>query len=345
MSRNASRKALQAPPSAAADVGSASTAVVAVGPSLAELVTEWLDTLDVREGSARNYRLHITAYVGWLSRELRAGNNVEDLRSWRDALLDRATSGTLGAGTAREYITTARRFYGFLFRRGVAPMDFGAMVRPIRTPRNRHSKDFLSLTQARGLVARVSTSAAAPSDVQHLVRLRALAYLLLKLGTGIRDIEAVRANVGNLRALAEGGLGELEVHGKGRDTADESVIVPAEALSALREYLTARGDHGRPSAPLFVSHSPRSRGARITSRGLREIARGLLAAAGLHSARVTGHSLRHTAATLALSNGASLERVQEMLRHADPATTAIYAKRLDRVSGAAELSIPSMLSA
>jgi site-specific recombinase XerD len=265
------------------------------------------------------------------SAEPRRGDTPYDLRAWRERLLSHVAVGCLGLSTARETFTTTCRFYAYLFRRGLAPADFSAQVRRIRCPRNRHVKDPLSVEQARGLVTAVQDDGTAAL----IVRLRDLAYLLLKLHTGVRDIEVVRANVGHLQ-LRTDGLAELAVHGKGRDAADEIVLLTAEALAALRDYLTARGVWDHPSVPLVVSHSDRSAGQRITSRGLREIVRRRLEQAGLKSARVTGHSLRHTAATLALSNGSSGCRRcygtrAPRRRRSTP--------RVDRVSGAAELAI------
>ena len=307
-------------------------------PALGAVFTAWINGLDVMPETTRNYRRHVQAYLAWLETEGRRGDTPDDLRAWREALLAHVTVGRLGLSTVRETFTTTCRFYAHLFRRGLAPTDFSAQVRRIRCARNRHVKDPLSVEQARRLVATVPDDGTATP----IIRFRDLAYLLLKLHTGVRDIECVRANVAHLQLRADG-LAELAVHGKSRDAADAIVLVTAEPLAALRDYLTARGVWDHPSAPLVVSHSDRSAGQRITSRGLREIVRSRLEQAGLKSARVTGHSLRHTSATLALSNGAPLERVQEMLRHASPTTTAIYAKRLDRVSGAAELAIPTFL--
>ena len=45
---------------------------------------------------------------------------------------------------------------------------------------------------------------------------------------------------------------------------------------------------------------------------------------------LSAHSLRHTAGTLALRQGATLRQVQDLLGHADPRTTAIYAHVGDR---------------
>ena len=53
-------------------------------------------------------------------------------------------------------------------------------------------------------------------------------------------------------------------------------------------------------------------------------------AAGYDSDRITAHSLRHTSVTLLLEAGATLQEAQHHARHADPATTGIYAHNIDR---------------
>jgi integrase len=66
-----------------------------------------------------------------------------------------------------------------------------------------------------------------------------------------------------------------------------------------------------------------------------------LTAAGLKSRRITPHSLRHTAITLAINggNGDNLLRVQQMARHGDISTTLGYFHEFDRLKNAAERSI------
>ena len=56
---------------------------------------------------------------------------------------------------------------------------------------------------------------------------------------------------------------------------------------------------------------------------------------------ISPHSLRHTAATLALNHGATIRQVQAMLGHADIQTTMIYLHEQDRIVNAAEHHIPN----
>jgi integrase/recombinase XerD len=75
----------------------------------------------------------------------------------------------------------------------------------------------------------------------------------------------------------------------------------------------------RDEAHLFVNH----RGAGLTRQGLYKIVQRHARTAGLAD-RMSPHTLRHTFATHLLAGGCDLRAVQEMLGHADVATTQVY---------------------
>ena len=94
------------------------------------------------------------------------------------------------------------------------------------------------------------------------------------------------------------------------------------AVEAVRHYVE-RGRpglaRGRPVAKLFLNF----RGEALTRQGLYKIVRRHAASAGLAD-RMSPHTLRHTFATHLLAGGCDLRSVQEMLGHADVATTQLY---------------------
>ena len=95
-----------------------------------------------------------------------------------------------------------------------------------------------------------------------------------------------------------------------------------EAVSALRAYLE-RGRPAlvglRPERHVFVNR----RGGGLSRQGLYKIVQGYADAVGLKD-RMSPHTLRHTFATHLLAGGCDLRTVQEMLGHADIATTQLY---------------------
>ena len=87
------------------------------------------------------------------------------------------------------------------------------------------------------------------------------------------------------------------------------------------------------SSPLFIAVGYRAGGQRLSRRGIRLIVDNYLKQTKLKykpGRTITAHSLRHTAGTLALRAGADLRQVQDLLGHADPRTTFLYAHVVDR---------------
>ena len=73
----------------------------------------------------------------------------------------------------------------------------------------------------------------------------------------------------------------------------------------------------------------------MSTRSISGICKAAMGEAGYNSSRLTAHSLRHTDVTLALLNGIGLEETMEFARHANIATTMIYAHHLDKAKNRA----------
>ena len=83
---------------------------------------------------------------------------------------------------------------------------------------------------------------------------------------------------------------------------------------------------------------------RLTTRSISRIVKDNLRKAGIDSDRITAHSLRHTAVTLSLLGGATIQEAQSMARHKNINTTLIYAHNINRIKHAPERVIDTMLS-
>jgi integrase/recombinase XerD len=114
----------------------------------------------------------------------------------------------------------------------------------------------------------------------------------------------------------------------GKGSKERVVPIGRQAVQALRRYLA----RGRPY--LDKRHRPElflnAKGGGLTRAGAFLILRQLAAKAGLEPERVHPHLLRHSFATHLLEGGADLRSVQEMLGHADLATTELYTHVSDR---------------
>ncbi|MBV8256831.1 MAG: tyrosine recombinase [Actinobacteria bacterium] len=161
---------------------------------------------------------------------------------------------------------------------------------------------------------------AAAGTTPRSLRDRALVELLY--GAGLRVSEAV----GLQRAGVD--LEQRFVRALGKGSKERVVPIGREATEALRRYLA----HGRPF--LDKRHRPEvflnAQGGALTRAGAFLILRKLADKAGLDPERVHPHLLRHSFATHLLEGGADLRSVQEMLGHADLATTELYTHVSDR---------------
>ena len=191
----------------------------------------------------------------------------------------------------------------------------------------------MTIEQAKRLLSSV--------DRNFLIGKRDYAILNLLLRTGLRTIEIIRANVGDL--CQEGGEAVLWIQGKGRDDKDEFVILTDYTLSPLHEYLSSRGKK-KDKAPLFASHSNRNYNSRLTTFSISRIIKQYLRQIGLDNKRLTAHSLRHTAITLSLQGGATIQEAKALGRHASIDTTMIYAHNIERIAQAPERRIAELLA-
>ena len=106
----------------------------------------------------------------------------------------------------------------------------------------------------------------------------------------------------------------LKIIGKGRKQADQALLIPPVIAPLIPDY----------PGPLLTSNRRQSRGSRLTTRGVQWLISQALKRKGLAGPRITPHSLRHTAAAIAISIGASLEEIRQLLRHRNTATTTAY---------------------
>jgi len=115
--------------------------------------------------------------------------------------------------------------------------------------------------------------------------------------------------------------GEITVLGKG--SRRDRLPLPSDVGAAIVAYLR----DGRPAGALdrtvfIAAQAPREA---LAYTGITTIVAGAAARAGIPGP-VHAHRLRHSAATAMLRGGGSLTEIGQALRHARPATTAIYAK-------------------
>lgn len=290
------------------------TAYLTISQQTEEIVERFLKSSSkLRQNSRDLYRRTLKQFFLWAeSRGLSLDTlTIVELIEYREYLL--SPERGLTSLTVGSYITSLKKFYEFLESERRCPNIAKSLQNPKRKQQFRKSP--LSVLQATELLDHIKKQ-----------DLRDYAIINLILKTGLRTIEVIRANVGDIVAKP-GGQRVLLIHGKGRDEKDDFVILTEKTYKPISEYLETRGAYSI-SDPLFNSTSNNSKGERLTTRTISYIAKEGLRAIGLDSKNFTAHSLRHTAGTSLLRATGDLEKTRLMLRHSDPKTTLIYVDTL-----------------
>jgi len=284
------------------------------------LVLDFLAYLEFERGLARNtldaYRTDLLQFGLFLATRGRDAIDAErgdvadflaDLATGRPADED-GEGGRPACSPATISRKTAclRSFYRHLRREELVADDPTATL----TPPQKSRKLPHVLSQAEVTKLLENASGADPID------LRDRALLEVMYGCGLRASEAIGLETGDVDLRR----GFVRPHGKG--SKERIVPLGREAARAIDRYQRT----GRPQLlgarverKLFVNF----RGGPLTRQGLYKIIQRRAKAVGLEK-RMSPHTLRHTFATHLLSGGCDLRSVQEMLGHADVATTQLY---------------------
>jgi integrase/recombinase XerD len=277
------------------------------------LTLDFLAYLELERGLSRNtleaYRTDLLQFGEFLER-----NGLQALSASHGdiaAFLAELAAGAderrpVSAATLARKVACLRSFYRYLRREGLIEHDPAGELRgPRKTqrlPRVLSRDEVLRfLRQPRG------TDAGA---------LRDRALLEVMYACGLRASEAVELE------LSDVDLEEGVLRARGKGSKERLVPVGREAVVALKAYC----DRGR---PLIVGERAQTRlflnlrGGGLTRQGLYKIIQGYARSAGLEQ-KMSPHTLRHTFATHLLAGGCDLRSLQEMLGHADLATTQIY---------------------
>lgn len=251
------------------------------------------------------YGRDLRGFVEWAERAGHTGPETVDRLVLRRYLAFLATTRAARATVARK-ASALRRYFGWLARTGAVVAD---PSRSLSAPRG--ESRLPRVLRAEEVAALLDEPPAVVDLDDAPVRLRDDAVLELLYGSGLRVGELCALDVDGVEASSS----SVVVWGKG--SKQRRVPVSGPALDAVAGWLS----WGRPELAgaeageaLFVNR----RGVRLTPRDVRRILD------RRSTAPTHPHALRHTFATHLLDGGADLRSVQELLGHADLATTQIY---------------------
>ncbi|MCW9035940.1 MAG: site-specific tyrosine recombinase XerD [Rhodospirillales bacterium] len=280
----------------------------------------FLEMMAAERGAAVNtidsYRRDLDLFSDFITRR---GEDLEtagadDIRAYLTAM----NREGLAASTSARRLSTLRQFYKFLFAERVrsddpcASLDSPKLGQPL--------PKYLS----EGEVERLLSAA---REIEGAKGVRMTALLEVLYATGLRVSELVGLPFSALR----NDNGVLLV--KGKSGKERMVPIHGPACEALDAYLEVRGffldektSNRDQQRWLFPAQS---KTGYLTRAGFAQTLKKLAIKAGIEPSRVSPHVLRHSFASHLLAHGADLRSLQQMLGHADIATTQIYTHVLE----------------
>ena len=234
-------------------------------------------------------------------------------QKWRDLGTDELSSflnylrkGEIDASSLRIALVHLKIFFRFLQKRQHIEID---PAEPLLSPKT-------SAKLPETLNAQTVEQLLSSIDPEKKLGRRDLALLEMFYASGLRLSELCGARLESLDQEDH----FLRITGKGNKT--RLVPVGQKALSALANYLTIERPtlvRAKTSSHIFLS----VRGGPLSPDRVRQIVKERAKQAGIEQ-NIYPHLLRHSFATHLLENGADLRVIQELLGHADIATTQIY---------------------
>lgn len=276
-----------------------------------ELYQRYINYLDASPKTVATYTRALRQFISYLATQGISQPAREDIIAYREELkADHKPS------TVQSYIVAVRLFFQWTEQEGLYP-NVAEHIKGAKIQKG-HKKDYLNASQIKDILASIDKDTAQGR--------RDFAIFALTVSCGLRTIEVSRANIEDLRTLGNDTV--LFLQGKGRQEKADFVRIPPAIEKIVRASLADRQNKDG-SQPLFISLSNNSKGQRMTTRSISGSIKKAMQQAGYDSDKLTAHSLRHSAVTLALLNGQPLEEVQAFARHSNINTTMIYSHAID----------------
>ena len=297
-----------------------------------QAIVDFLEMLAAERGASKNtidaYGRDLGDYFAAL-----AGRGLDPwsvaTQDIRDHLADLAESGLKATSTARK-LSAIRQFHRFLCAEERRADDPAVLLEGPR--QGRRLPKILSVAEVDALlqISREGLDDAARPARERLMARRAACLVEVLYAAGLRVSELVALPLSAAswaeKSLEQGG-GFLVVKGKGGRERLAPLTDPARAaIAAYRRLLVELHPAQATQKWLFPSDGE---SGHLTRQAFARDLKILAAAAGISPSRISPHVLRHAFASHLLQNGADLRIVQELLGHADIATTQIYTHVLD----------------
>ena len=282
-----------------------------------EQVSTFLTTLQNKRQFSANttaaYRNDLQQFMTWLANPP-SEEQLVAVTAWQDLSDDHLERYLIhlrerdyAASTIARKTAALKSFSAWLREQGVIGQETGTKLASPRV--EKHVPRAISHDEVTRLLQQPMAS-----DPDKAERIRDRAMLALLYATGMRVSELVALDMKDID------LEHHQVTCQGKAGRTRVVSISPQAAGAIEDYL-ARGRKALATTEtdsLFLNH----RGGRLTRQGFWLILKSYADAAGIDD--ITPHTLRHSFATHALSQGAELADVQKQLGHVSISTTQIY---------------------
>lgn len=270
------------------------------------LIEEFLSEADCKQSTINTYGRVLRLWVEWMVQNADIRNPTKsDIIRYKNYLIR-----TREVTTVDLYIASLKLFFKWLKLHNIHDNVADGIHKARKY--TGHRRKSLSLPQVLQLLSSMETTT--------LIQKRNFAIINLMSRTGLRCVEIVTLNVNDLVKREAGYL--LKVQRKGRNEKDGSVHMTDSIVNPIQDYLNERGN-ALPTDSLFA-RCGQCAGKRISTQTIGHVVTTALSLIGIKDKNITAHSLRHSAAMVAVHGGALPFDIQKMLGHSNLNTTMIY---------------------
>ncbi len=283
---------------------------------LFELKNQFLEYLEIERGrgikTMENYDRYITRF--FQHAKISTPQHITDqlVREFRLHLnRQKGVSGTMKLKTQNYYLIALRSFLKFLRKRDIISLN------PERIELAKTSARDLDLISSDELNRLLDSCS---GDGLRTLRDRAILEILFSTGLRVSELCSLNRDIDLSRD-------EFSVRGKGDKV--RVVFLSSPAKAAVKKYIDKRGDVENALFVQMGKNVSNAKELRLTPRSIERLIKHHALKAGI-TRKVTPHVIRHSFATDLLENGADLRSVQELLGHANVATTQVYTHITDK---------------
>jgi site-specific recombinase XerD len=301
---------------------------------LEALAESYLKQKNIALQTLKTYRIVLKKYIEYLKAQEIEFATTTDVINYRES------NRELGHSTAWLYIqmTCLKGFYRYLSqnqKRLDLPVQYlYDIVEPVKVAPVKPglTKPVLSVKQAKQLLLKTKENRKFIWDYRD----HAIVYLMLT--GGMRSFEIAQAKRCDLKDVD--GKHLLYIRNNSASKTLEFIKLSRGAFAALDDYLKLRKDD---NPYLFIPHKNTSKTGGLGRLFFGKMFERVLKTSGLEDTNLTPHSLRHTAATLNLLRGGSIESTKGLLRHTEISSTMVYVDYLKRLNDDFESQIEAFI--